>query len=200
MIYFSSSTISLIRSIPFSVSLYVTAGGLSAVISRVIRPAFSSSFNRLANVRRTTNDFRESTSSLNLLGPFCNSRRVSLAPFLANSSSNGFHYVTVNASVKFKYLIIIMCHLVPPYIPHWKMITMPKVKGNKYPELIEYYRKKGYRVEADCDLRDLHSHLPVQLYVQLMTKACGKFSRERGRVSKAIVEAVEKWVKDEEDA
>ncbi|MEM2144348.1 MAG: hypothetical protein QW279_03235 [Candidatus Jordarchaeaceae archaeon] len=69
----------------------------------------------------------------------------------------------------------------------------------KYPELIAYYRKKGYRVETDADLRDVHAWIPLELYSKLMAKSSICFSQERGRVSKAIADALEKWLLEDEN-
>jgi hypothetical protein len=79
---------------------------------------------------------------------------------------------------------------------YWGKMEM-KLKPIKYPDLIEYYRRKGYRVDSDFDLRDVHAWIPLQLYVQFIAKASGKFSRERGKISKAIAEAIEKWLREE---
>ena len=75
-----------------------------------------------------------------------------------------------------------------------------KLRPAKYPYLIEYYSKRGYQVRTDLDLRDLHAWVPLQLYSQLMAKSSVRFSRERGRISKAVVEALEEWLQDEKDA
>jgi len=77
---------------------------------------------------------------------------------------------------------------------------MPRIERFvKYPELIAYYRKIGYRVEVDADLRDVHAWIPLQLYSMLMAKSSLRFSQERGRVSKAVAEALQKWLSEEEN-
>lgn len=73
------------------------------------------------------------------------------------------------------------------------------MRSNKYPKLIAYYRERGYEVNADSDLRDLHLHIPLDLYIKFMNKSFGRFDYERGRTSKAGVEALEAWVKDTAD-
>jgi hypothetical protein len=72
---------------------------------------------------------------------------------------------------------------------------MTRIQPNKYPELVAYFKKRGYQVETDADLRDVHAWIPLELYVQLTTKACLMFS-ERGRISKAVTEALEEWLKE----
>jgi predicted phosphohydrolase len=67
---------------------------------------------------------------------------------------------------------------------------------NKYPQLIAHYQKQGYRVRTDIDLVDLHGWLPRELYVALATKAMKLFGQERGKLSKALAEAVKGWVED----
>ena len=67
----------------------------------------------------------------------------------------------------------------------------------KYPELIGYYRIKGYKVTTDSDLRDVHAWIPFELYAKLVSKSLGRFNQERGRISKAISEALEQWIKNE---
>ena len=80
-------------------------------------------------------------------------------------------------------------------------ITMQRAREYllKYPELISYYRKKGYKVETDADLRDVHAWIPLELYSKLMAKSSICFSQERGRVSKAVAEALEKWLLEGEN-
>ncbi|MEM3827953.1 MAG: hypothetical protein QXP36_01880 [Conexivisphaerales archaeon] len=70
----------------------------------------------------------------------------------------------------------------------------------KYPELIAYYRKKGYKVETDEDLRDVHAWIPLELYSKLMAKSSTRFSQERGRISKAVAEALERWLTEEQNS
>jgi len=73
---------------------------------------------------------------------------------------------------------------------------MPQIR-NKYPELVAYFKKRGYRVETDADLRDAHAWIPLELYVQLTTKACRTFGA-RGRISKALCEAIEAWLNEKD--
>jgi hypothetical protein len=65
--------------------------------------------------------------------------------------------------------------------------------GRKYPELIEYYQKKGYNVTSDTDLKNDHAWIPIELYVRFIAKTLGRFDGERGKVSKAFSEALEQW-------
>jgi hypothetical protein len=98
-----------------------------------------------------------------------------------------------NILENFKYIAARVWHLV-----YNRILGAIMPECNKYPELIVYFRKKGYRVETDADLRDAHAWIPLELYVQLTTKACATFS-ERGRISKAVTEALEKWLKEGKD-
>jgi hypothetical protein len=75
---------------------------------------------------------------------------------------------------------------------------MTRTQPNKYPELVAYFKKRGYRVETDADLRDAHAWIPLELYVQLTTKACRTFGA-RGKISKAVAESLEKWLKEDKD-
>jgi len=193
-LHFSNSLINLILCLPLGVKTYSTPGGFSGS-SRFTKPKSSSSLSLRARVRLTIFGFREARRSLNLFGPFSSSTRISFVPFLPKISSKAFHIVTFSIPETFKCLAVTYSHLVTKGILG---DIMTKLGLNKYPELIEYYRKKGYRVETDADLRDAHAWIPSQLYVKLMTKASATYS-QRGRISKAIAEAVERWIKDDED-
>jgi len=192
--YFSNSLINLIFCFPSGVRTYSMPGGFSGS-SRFIRLRFSSSLSRLASVRRVIRGCSESRSSLNFLGPFSRANKISLVPFLPSNSSNVFHYVSHSILENFKCLVVIVCHLV--YLKALGDI-MPQIR-NKYPELVAYFKKSGYRVETDADLRDAHAWIPLELYVQLTTKACRTFGA-RGKISKAVAESLEKWLKEENDA
>lgn len=164
--HFSNSLINLIFCFPSDVRTYSMPGGFSGS-SRFIRLRFSSSLSRLASVRRVIRGCSESRSSLNFLGPFSRASKIPLVPFLPSSSSNVLHYVSHSILENFKCLVVTLCHLV-----YYKILgdTMPQC-CNKYPELIAYFRKKGYRVETDADLRDAHAWTPLELYVLLTAKA-----------------------------
>ena len=192
--HFSSSEINLVLSFPFSVSKYKTPGGFSGS-SRFIKPRSSSSLSLLASVRRVIRGSSEFRSSVNLLELSSRVVKISFDTFFANRSSNDFHYVTCSILEKFKYIAVTNCHLV-----YYETLgdIMPQTH-NKYPELVFYFKKHGYRVETDADLRDAHAWIPLELYVQLTTKACRMFGA-RGKISKAVAEALEKWLKEDKDA
>lgn len=192
-VHFSSSFISFILCFPTGVNTYSTPGGFSGS-SRFTKLKLSSSLSRLANVRRVIRGRRESRSSVYFFGSFSRANRISLVPFLLTSSSNACHYVPSCTLVNLKYFSITLCHLV-----YYMALgdIMPQTH-NKYPELVAYFRKKGYRVETDTDLRDAHAWIPLELYVQLTTKACRMFGA-RGKISKAVVESLEKWLKEDQD-
>lgn len=67
---------------------------------------------------------------------------------------------------------------------------------NKYPQLIMHYQKSGYKVRIDADLVDLHGWIPRELYVALATKAAKIFGQEKGKLSKALAEAIKGWIED----
>jgi len=193
--HFSNSLINLIFCFPPGVRTYSMPGGFSGS-SRFIRLRFSSSLSRLASVRRVIRGCSESRSSLNFLGPFSRPNKISLVPFLPSNSSNAFHYVSHSILENFKCLVVVLCHLVYPNILG---DTMTRTQPNKYPELVAYFKKRGYRIETDADLRDAHAWIPLELYVQLTTKACRMFGA-RGKISKAVAESLEKWLQEDKDA
>ena len=193
--HFSSSLINLIFCFPPGVKTYRTPGGFLGS-SRFIKPRFSSSLSRLASVRRLIRGCSsDSRSSLNFFGLFSRANKVPLVPFLPNSSCKVVHYLSHSILENFKYLAVVVCHLV-----YFKALgdTMPQIR-NKYPELLVYFRKRGYRVETDADLRDAHAWIPLELYVQLTTKACRMYGA-RGKISKAVAESLEKWLKEDKNA
>ena len=192
--HFSSSLINLIFCFPSGVKTYSTPGGFSGNF-RLIKPRFSSSLSRLASVRRLIRGCSKSKSSLNPLGLFSRASKIPLVPVLPNMSSNACHHVPSSTPVNLKYLSVTVCHLVY-YVALGDI--MPQIR-NKYPELVAYFKKRGYRVETDADLRDAHAWIPLELYVQLTTKACRMYGA-RGKISKAVAESLEKWLKEDKDA
>jgi hypothetical protein len=193
--HFSSSLIDLIFCFPSGVKTYSTPGGFSGS-SRLIKPESSSSLIRLARVRRLIRgDCNESRSSLNFLGLFSRDSKIPFVPVLPRSSSNAWHHVPSSTRANLKYIGVTLCHLV--YIQALDDI-MPQAR-NKYPELVAYFKKRGYHIETDADLRDAHAWIPLELYVQLTTKACRMFGA-RGKISKAVAESLEKWLKEDKDA
>jgi len=191
--HFSRSLINLIFCFPPGVKTYSTPGGFSGS-SRFIKPKFSSSLSRLASVLRLIRGCSESRSSLNFFGLFSRASKIPLVPVLPSSSSNACHHVPSSTLVNLKYLSVTLCHLV-----YLKALgdVMPQIR-NKYPELVAYFKKRGYSVETDADLRDAHAWIPLELYVQLTTKACRTFGA-RGKISKAVAESLEKWLKEDKN-
>jgi hypothetical protein len=172
-------------------------GGLSADTLLERSSAVSSSISRLAIVRSLIFGVNSSLSSLNLLGFLRSSKRISLLPFLASNFSNFRHYLTHFIRIETFIYFVNICQLVTK--KSFSDILMPRDYLLKYPELISYYRKKGYKVETDADLRDVHAWIPLELYSKLMAKSSFCFSKERGRVSKAVAEALEKWLLEREN-
>lgn len=198
--YFSSLIINLKTSFPFRVSSYIVDGGLSGDTLLAISPALSSSTNLLANVRLLIFGVNNSSSSLNFLGPFWSARRTSSHPFFASIFNNFRPYFMCSVVVVTFIYFANICHLVTKKSLSDKIMQRRREYLLKYPELIAYYRKKGYKVETDEDLRDVHAWIPLELYSKLMAKSSTRFSQERGRISKAVAEALERWLTEEQNS
>lgn len=182
--------------LPFRVMWYMVPGGRSvAVTSRFTKPSFSRSSSRFASVRLL---FTVRASPPNLLGDSVSCSSTSLAPFFDrvfnrsfNPSHLGILFYTWGRCVNFIYILS-----KKEYLVYKSKLSENMERLNKYPQLIVHYQKKGYRVKIDSDLTDVHGWIPRELYVALVTKATKLFGQERGKLSKALAEAVKGWVEN----